>query len=427
MAETPPPVSLWETTAQPFESPPALGEDLVAEVAIVGGGFTGLSTALHLGELGVEAVVVEAQRIGYGGSGRNAGLVNPGVWLSPDAVVDALGEERGERLNEGFRVGPALVFDLIKRHGIECEAVMSGTIYLASSEKMLTNIHGRAAQMNRRGARVNTLDREETAAKLGVGGFLGSIHDTQAGTINPMGYVRGLARAALKAGARIYCDSPATSLERDGEGWRVRTPHGSVRARRVLLATNGYTDDLWPGLKQAIYPFYFSLFATKPLGENLRNSLLPERQGAWDSEEPTIAFRLDAHGRLITGTIGSLPETGQSFRHRWADKMMRKHLPHLGEPEWETSWMGRIAFTTDHLPRVHELAPELFTIIGYNGRGIAPGTVMGRAMAHHLADSAEIELPVPLTPHKPIPFGRLRSLYYDFGAGVLQRLQMLRN
>ncbi len=420
------PVSLWDATAQPLDPLPALEGDVDAEVCIVGGGYTGLSTALHLAELGIESVVLEAEKVGYGGSGRNAGLVNPGVWLSPDEVVGILGEDAGERLNEGFRVGPNLVFDLIRRHGIECEAVQNGTIYLASSDKYLKKVKDRAEQMNRRGSKVVLLNREETATKLGIDDFLGGSLDTEAGTINPMGYARGLARAALKHGARIFGESPATALEQTGDSWRMGTPHGTVRAKRVLLATNGYTDNLWPGLRQEIFPFYFFFAATKPLGENLRNTILPGLEGSWDAEEPTIAFRKDAAGRLITGSIGSLPEHGQSFRHRWADMRLRAHFPHLGELEWESSWMGKIAFTTDHLPRLNELAPGLMTVIGYNGRGIAPGTVMGRAMAHYFAGSSEVEMPLPVTAQSKAFLGPLRSIYYDLGAGFLQRWQLLR-
>lgn len=421
------PVSLWDGTAQPLEPPPTLDGDLDTEVAIVGAGFTGLSTALHLAELGIGAIVLEAEKVGFGGSGRNAGLVNPGMWLSPGEVVEALGPDLGERLNEGFRAGPAYVFELIEKHGISCETTRSGTIYLASTPKTLAKITNRAAQMNARGANVEVLDAATTAAKLGFGDFTGATLDHDAGTINPMGYVRGLAAAALEAGARVFCDSRATRLEREGDRWRVRTASGSVTAGRVLLATNGYTDELWPGLRQETFPFHFCLFATEPLSENLRGTILPERQGAWDALEPTIVFRLDGHGRLITGTIGAIPENGtSSFRHRWADNRMRKYLPQLGDVAWETSWMGRIAFTTDHLPRLHELASGLYTVIGYNGRGIAPGTVMGRAMANFFAGTGDKELPLPFTPHRRTLFGAARSLYYDLGAGLLQRMQMLR-
>ncbi len=420
-------VSLWDATAPALEPLPPLGTDIECEVAIVGGGFTGLSTALHLGELGVKSVVLEAEKIGYGGSGRNAGMVNPGVWLPPDDVAKYLGAEAGERLNRGFRDGPSLVFDLIRRHGIDCEATQNGSMHLASSQKMLKKILARGEQLAARGSEVEVLDQQTVEKKFGAPGFVGGILDPKAGTINPMGYVRGLAQAAMKVGAKIFCESPATALEREGDMWRVRTATGSLKARRVLLATNGYTDDLWPGLKQEVFPFYFCFFATKPLSENLRGSILPNREAAWDSEEPTIGIRFDANGRLILGTIGSIPEQGSNFRHRWAENRIRKYFPHLGETEWDTSWMGRIAFTTDHLPHLHELAPGLLTVIGYNGRGIAPGTIMGRAMAHHLAGSDEVEMPLPFTAHSRASFGPVRSMIYNVGAGVLQRMQMMRS
>ena len=303
------PVSLWDKTAPPPPDAPVFEGERTCDVAIVGGGFTGLSAALHLAEGGASVTVLEATKIGYGGSGRNAGLVNQGLWYHPGEVVEVLGEEAGERLNEAYAYGPKLVFDLIERHGIECEVARNGTLYLAPNEAHAGKLTKRAAAMNARGAKVEMLDRETTVSRTGTEAYCAALFDPEAGTINPMGYVRGLARAAIAAGAKVHAQSPATSIEPDGSRWVVSTGGGKITADRVILATNAYTGDLWPGLKLEIYPLYYFQFATKPLGENVRHTILPGREGAWDSRDAMTSFRFDAAGRLIVGSVGSIRKT----------------------------------------------------------------------------------------------------------------------
>ena len=420
------PVSLWDKTAPPPPDAPQLDGEHTCDVAIVGAGFTGLSSALHLAEGGARVTVLEATKIGYGGSGRNAGLVNQGLWYHPGEVVDVLGEEAGERLNTAYASGPGLVFDLIERHKIECEVTRNGTLYLAPNQSHADKLAKRADAMNARGAKVEMLDRETTCARTGTQSYCAALFDPQAGTINPMGYVRGLAHAAVAAGAKLHAQSPVISVEPEGSDWVVSTARGKVRAGRVILATNAYTDKLWPGLEQEIYPLHYFQFATKPLGENLRQTILPGREGAWDSRDAMTSFRFDQAGRLIVGSVGSIPQDRDTFRKRWAEKAIERLFPHVGPVEWDHRWMGEIAFTPDHVPRMHELAPGVMTCIGYNGRGIGPGSVMGRAMARHILSDGREELPLPLSGPQPLSFRGLRSKFIDVGAGIVQLGQMLK-
>lgn len=419
-------VSLWDRTAPPPPDAPELDGEHACDIAIVGAGYTGLSAALHLAEGGASVTVLEASKIGHGGSGRNAGLVNQGLWYHPGEVVEVLGADAGERLNRAYASGPSLVFELIERHGIDCEARRAGTLYLAPDNAHAAKLAVRAKAMNARGARVEMLDRETASSRTGTGRYVAALFDPEAGTINPMGYVRGLAHAAAAAGARLHAGSRATKVEKAGSAWAVSTGKGRITAGRVILATNAYTDTLWPGLRQEIYPLYFFQYATTPLGDNLRRTILPGGEGAWDSRAAMTAFRLDASGRLIVGSIGSLPARGDGFRRRWAERTVARLFPHLGPVTWDFRWMGEIAFTPDHVPRVHELAPGVLTCIGYNGRGIAPGTVMGRAMARHILSDGAEELPLPLSAPKPVSFRALRSKAIDIGAGIAQFAQMLR-
>ena len=189
---------LWQTTATPSPATTTLQDHVDADVIVIGAGFTGLSTALHLSERGTSVVVIEAVEIGFGGSGRNVGLVNAGMWVKPEVVKATLGRVFGERLLTLLGDAPRLVFDLIKTHGIDCEARHAGTLHCGVGPQGLTEIEERASQWVAHGAPVRVLDAEETTARTGARGFSGALFDPRAGTVQPLGYVRGLARAAMK-------------------------------------------------------------------------------------------------------------------------------------------------------------------------------------------------------------------------------------
>ncbi len=192
---------LWEKTAPAAPPTTALRGDHRSDVVVVGGGYTGLSTALHLAEAGAGVVLLEAAEIGFGGAGRNVGLVNAGMWVQPDVLVQTMGKDRGEALLDLLGGAPRLVFDLIEKHEIACEAVHRGTLHCAVGPAGLKELQEREAQWRRRGAAVELLDAAETARKTGTTAFAASLLDRRAGTIQPLAYARGLAHAAIAAGA----------------------------------------------------------------------------------------------------------------------------------------------------------------------------------------------------------------------------------
>ena len=405
---------LWAATAPPAPETAALQEELSVDVAIVGGGFTGISAALHLAEADIDAAVVEANEIGYGGSGRNAGLVNPGFWLPLPEMTAKLGPEAGERMITDLGNAPSVVFDLIAKHGIECEAQHTGTLHMAHSKKGYADLAERCAQWAERGAPVELLDAAETAAKTGAKTYHGALLDRRAGTIQPLAYVRGLAHAAIKAGAKLYTGSPAQTIARDGDKWRVRTPEGGLTANRLLVATGGYGEGS-PETQRTTVPYFYFQCATKPLSHNLLAEILPEKQGTWDTHPVLRSFRLDAAGRLIFGSIGNLDGVG-SVHKSWAQRGLRSVFPQIADDAWEQAWYGRIAMTWDHLPRLVEVGPNGISIYGYNGRGIGPGTVFGRAIARYFITGDAAELPFPLTPSPSEPFAGLRGFAIEAGA-----------
>ncbi|MGJ8570057.1 MAG: NAD(P)/FAD-dependent oxidoreductase [Hoeflea sp.] len=405
-------LSLWDQTAAEPDLVSPMTADVVTDVAVVGGGFTGLSTALHAAGNGLDVCVLEARQIGYGGSGRNVGLVNAGLWLPPQDVRAHFGEERGARLVEVLGEGPNYVMSLIEKYQIRCELTRTGTIHAAHSPGGFRDLTRRAEEWRRLGAPVSLLSREATREKIGSSAFYGGLLDSRAGTINPMGYVRGLARVAKSAGARIHTGVSVTKLARQGEEWLLETAGGTVIAKSVVLATNAYTDDLWPGLQNSFVPINYFQVATVPLGQRVA-SILAERQGMWDTGTVMFSLRRDAADRLIIGSMGSVIGGAKGLSERWAARQLKRLFPELGPVDFEKSWHGQIAMTADHIPRIHRLAEGLYTPIGYNGRGIAPGTIFGKAVADLLAGGDEADLPLPVTGVKQEAMRSLKAGFYQ--------------
>jgi glycine/D-amino acid oxidase-like deaminating enzyme len=401
----------------------ALGGEHGAEVAIIGGGYTGLSAALHLAETGTDVTLLEAREIGFGGAGRNVGFVNAGLWLMPDEVVRIVGQPHGERLLEVLGASPDLVFDLIEKHGIACEAARKGTLHCAHSSGGFKELQQREAQWKRRGAPVTLLSREEAAPRIGSDRFFGALFDQRAGLIQPLAYAYGLAEAAKRAGARLHIDSPVTDLKRESRGWRLTTPGGVVLAKAVILATLGYPDFAFRQREKELIPFNYFQFATAPLTEDVRKTILPGGEGALDTNMILSSFRLDQAGRLLIGSVGQVENLGYTLHHGWAQRTLRKIFPQVGPIALEYAWNGRIAMTTDHIPRFHLLDENLVSVSSYNGRGIGPGTVFGKLLAGLVQGASPETIPLPVSEPKSILTRSLRGLYYETGARIYHCMQ----
>lgn len=418
---------LWMQTAAeaPFAAQPLRG-DCSADVVVVGGGITGLSTALHLAELGVSVTVLEAGQIPSGGSGRNVGLVNAGMWIPPEDIERILGAQDGGRANAILGDAPAEVFGLIDRHAIDCQDTRSGTLHLAHNPKGEVELARRFEQFRRRGAPVELLDGRACREAIGTRRIGRALLDRRAGTVNPAAYTRGLARAAAAAGAGIYAGTPVTGLARAGDGWRVATANGHVSASRVVLATNAYTEDQWNEVRRHYFGGCFFQVASRPLADDRAGDILPQRQGAWDTRTVLSSLRRDAEGRLILGSLGRGDGRPLAYIRAWADRIQRHYFPQLGRVEWECTWTGIIAFTPDHTLRLFEPAPGVLAVSGYNGRGITTGTVVGKGFAHYLVRGDDALLPLPVRAAEPVRGRRLRSSAYEVGFTLYHAGQCLR-
>jgi glycine/D-amino acid oxidase-like deaminating enzyme len=402
--------SLWAATAAPGPALQPLVRDARAQIAVIGAGYTGLSAALHLSAAGRDVVVLEAGEVGERASGLNGGQVIPGLKHDPDTLEEKFGPVAGPSLVATVAAGPDVVFDLIQKHGIACAATRTGWIQPAASEAALEAITGRVQQWQRRGADVELLTAAQVARLTGSQRYSGGWIDRRGGTVQPLSYVRGLARAALEAGARIFSRTPAMTLERAGREWRVRTPEGSVTSATVILATNAYTDGLVDPLRRTLIPVPSLQVATEPLPPGLRQSVLPGGQAASDTGHLLRYFRLDSTGRLVMGSRGAFGAASLATAARHHYRAVREIYPQLQGVRYEFQWGGLVAMTRDHLPHLHEVAPGVLAGLGYNGRGVAMATVMGRLLARWVLGAAAAELGFPVTPLAPIPLHRFNQL-----------------
>lgn len=410
---------LWELSSPPAPTTSVLSADISCDVAIIGGGYTGISSALHLAKARKAVAVVEAVDIGFGASGRNSGLVNAGMWVMPEDLIATLGPVYGNRLIQLLAEAPTDVFDLVREYKIDCQADKRGTYHCAVGKAGLKQIRERTRQWQKLGAKVEFLDAPGTARQTGVDTYQGSLFDRRAGTIQPLAYVRGLATAALQEGASIYTKSPVVSYARSGRDWIIKTAGGSVRAEWLIIATDAYSSGPTSDVRgeQVLMPYFH--VSTPPLSENVRKSILPDGGAAWNTKTVLSHFRLDNAGRLIVGSIGAMQGAGLTVHRSWARRHIRKLFPQLGEVELETEWFGKIGMTPDHLPRLHVFGEKAIGFSAYNGRGIAPGTVFGRELARHVVGDVKLdEMPLPVKKIEAASFRTAKEIYLEVGARI---------
>ena len=232
-----------------------------------------------------------------------------------------------------------------------------------------------------------------------------------------------LARAVLERGGAVHGGTPATALNREGGKWLIKTPEGALRADAVILATNGYTDGLWPGLGETVIPVYSVQVATEVLSENLRGGLLPGGEVLSDSRRVLWYFRHDDDGRLLMGGAGGGTEASALRLYSELHKRARRLLPAGAEPDFRFAWSGCVALTGDHLPHLHELAPGLWAGLGYNGRGVAMATMMGKQLANRVSGETENATAFPSSPAQAIPFNGFQRR----AIGVVRRYYAVRD
>jgi gamma-glutamylputrescine oxidase len=367
---------------------PSLAGDIRADVAVVGAGFTGISAALSLVERGYNVVVLEANQVGWGASGRNGGQLIDG-FVDVAKIEKQLGTSAAEI---AWRIGLEcrdLVLERIERYGIECD-LKFGFVDLALKQQDLEYFQSEIERKIRRNYphKMRFVPKEEIRSVIGSDRYIGGLINSGNGHLHPLNLCIGEARAAVQSGASIYEHSPVTRI-RHGRSPRVDTARGTVRADKVVLAGNAYLGRLEPKLYGAVIPAGSFMIATEPLGSELASELLPGDMAACDQRVSLDYFRLSADKRLLFG--GLCNYSGRDPKDITASlrPKMLKVFPQLEGARIDYEWGGYIAISIKRIPQLGRIADNSYYAQGYSGHGLAPSHLAGRLIADAIGGDFE--------------------------------------
>lgn len=421
--------NLWSATAR--TCPPKVGPldgDAKAEVAIIGGGFTGLSAGLHLAEGGADTVLLEACDLGHGASGRNGGQVNPGLKWGASALEARFGED-GARLFRLAETAPDFLEGLVQRYQLDCRFCRDGVLRLAHTDAAFDRTRSEAEALAARGIPTELLNAEEIARRTGTCFYRGGMLDLRGGSVHPLELVHELARASRAAGIRLHTKTPAVALHQDAAGWRIVTPRGSLRARHVIVATNGYSDALVPGMARSLLPVNSFQIATEPLPDEVASAILADGQTAYDSRRLIVYFRKSPDNRFVYGgraSFSSARDPGvEAPDYAAIHRAMLQTFPQLAQTSIAHRWTGLVCVTPDFLPHYHHPAEGLHAVVGFNGRGVALSIHAGAWLAGRMLDRPLSDVGVPCTKIRPIPLHRFRAPLLNLAMRSQQMLDWL--
>jgi gamma-glutamylputrescine oxidase len=383
------PESFYVATAAGLTEYPQLKGAERADVCVIGGGFTGLSAAINLAEQGFDVVLLEAERVGFGASGRNGGLVGSGQRKDALELEEMFGFERSKAFWDIAELGKAEIRGRVAKHDIDCD-LQFGQIegvhkqkYVGSSAEYAEALATRYDYPHAR-----ALSRDEVGAMVATDSFYEGLHDMQAMSIHPLNFTLGLARAAREAGVRIFENSRVTTYTRTDPAI-VSTAQGSVEANYIVLGCNGYLGKLEPRVAGRIMPINNFMIATEPLGEQRARELIADRNCVHDTRFVVNYFRTSEDHRLLFGG-------GENYRAgfprdiaAFVQPYMLELFPQLSGVRIDYAWGGTLSVTVKRFPQFGRLKPNLFFAHGYSGHGVSIANVAGKLIAEAIAGTAE--------------------------------------
>jgi glycine/D-amino acid oxidase-like deaminating enzyme len=399
--------SLWYVTAAPAPETVPLEGRIRADVCIVGGGYTGLTTALELARDGVRVVLLERREVGFGGSGRNAGHCTPTfTHYSLAELHRMLGEPWAERLIVRQTRANDRVADMIQRYAIDCEWQQNGYVQGALHGHAIGGIEEKVRSYNAVGATTRLLDRDETEEITGSPRFHAGWYHSEAGHLNPLGYARGLARAVLQEGGSIHTGSAVISCKPEAGAWAVATDRGTVVADKVIFATGAYTVGGWPGLDRTFRIHRVFVAATQPLSDEERHAVLPRNTTIHDGRGDIFVYKYNAEGRIVASMF-PMGRRGRdmAYTHRlMSDRLRWLHPQIRREMRWDYFWFGELDMQYRTVPRLYGLAPGVAALTGLSGRGVPTGSMLGGVLSEWAKGVPDKDLSLRVEPLAKAPF-----------------------
>lgn len=401
------PASWYAATANTIPEFPRLQGSVTADVCIVGGGYTGLSAALHLAEAGYKVVLLEAHRVGWGASGRNGGQVGTGLNKDQAELESMFGKTQAKALWDLSLDAVQLCKDLIHKHQINCD-LQAGIMHVDHRQRFVAGSREFAEKLQRDYdySDIRFLDQAALQQELHSPLYYGGVLNLGAAHLHPLNYALGLAAVAQQAGATIYERSPVLSYA-NGAKVEVNTEQGRVTADYLILACNGYLDNLESKVAARVMPINNYIVATEPLTEAQTQALIPNRYAVADSAFVVNYFRLSADNRLLFGG-------GESYSFKFPKDIpalvrprMLAVFPQLATAKIDYSWGGTLAVTVNRLPYFTRLQPNVFSVSGYSGHGVALATLAGKLLSEVISGTAERFEVMAKLPNWPFPGGTL--------------------
>jgi glycine/D-amino acid oxidase-like deaminating enzyme len=377
----------------------------IADVAVLGAGFTGLSAARTLAKRGAKVAVLESQTIGWGASSRNGGMVLTGMKLGVNQLISMYGRERTQRMYAASLASLDCVEQIIREESIDCDFARCGHLEVACKQKHFDDYARQVEVIEREfNHTLRVVQKNELSSEIGSAIYYGGMVDDVSAGCNPARYVAGLARSAIKAGAEIFEHTRVLSVQREsrqGEsGWKISTSRGSLWAHEVFVGTSGYTGKATPALQKKLIPIGSFIITTEVLPEPLARELSPRNRMIYDSKNYLYYYRLTPDRRMLFGGRAAFfPETDQTIRQ--SAEILRRGMidvyPQLRDAKIDYVWGGTLDFAFDIMPHAGQL-DGMYYAVGYAGHGVAMATYQGQKIAELMAGDE------PENPFVGIPF-----------------------
>ncbi|HET6158439.1 MAG TPA: FAD-binding oxidoreductase [Dongiaceae bacterium] len=399
------PQSYYAATARSFPHLPELQGEAEADVAIIGGGYTGLSAALNLAERGYKVVLIDQARIGWGASGRNGGQINTGLRKGPVELIARYGRDRAKALFDLAEEGRTIIRDRVARHRIRCD-LKANTLFVAHRPSEEGWMRAEVAALERDFGYTKALfvPKDELEEHIGSDAFYAGIADWGGGHLHPLNYALGLAEAAIEAGATLHERTHAFAINEAEGGVVVSTDKGRIKADYAVIACDAYLADLEPRIAAKIMPIANFLVATEPLSEAEADALIPNDASVCDTRFVVNYFRLSGDRRMIWGGGEKYSPSPPADIPAFVRPHMVRVFPQLADKKIEYGWSGMVGITMSRLPNLGRIG-NIFYAQGYSGQGVAITGIAGKLIAEALSGTAERFDVFGNLPHRAFPGG----------------------